>query len=109
MRKYEEQLDRLITHKLREVAESGSVSTAYTTGFEYDVADEIIRTMDQSAQMAALEHLLFEKIGVQNRSGRRPGRPERPLPARAPPRIPPNRPASVPRADPDRHRLDPHA
>jgi hypothetical protein len=62
MRKYEEQLDRLITHKLREVAESGSVSTAYTTGFEYDVADEIMRTMDQSAQMAALEHLLFQKI-----------------------------------------------
>jgi hypothetical protein len=60
--KYEDQLDRLITEKGRELAESGSVTTASSTGYEYDLAHEIMRTMDQSTRMAALEHLVFEKL-----------------------------------------------
>src|ERR1700730_9378086 len=59
---YEDQLNQLITDKGRELAESGSVTTANSTGYEYGLADEIMQTMDRSARMAALEHLVFDKL-----------------------------------------------
>lgn len=59
---YEDQLNQLIADQGRKLAESGSVTTAISTGYGYELADEIMQTMDQSARMAALEHLVFEKL-----------------------------------------------
>lgn len=38
------------------------MDTANSTGYEYDLANQIMQTMDRSARMAALEHLVLDKL-----------------------------------------------